>query len=68
MERAMARIFFTSHEKVSIQDASSCFGPPQNEKPLYLDYFSRKLEFTLEAQAQGPLRRLGVVLEVNSNS
>ena len=61
LEIAMREIFFKFHEKVSIQDASSCFGPGQIGTLLYPDYFSLKLRFSLEAQAQGLPHRLGSV-------
>lgn len=54
----MREIFFIFHEKVSIQDALSCFGPGQIGALLYPDYFSLKFRVRLEAQAQGQLHRL----------
>jgi hypothetical protein len=61
LEFAMREIFFTFHEKVSIQDAPSCFGPGQIGALLYPDYLSLKVRFSLEAQAQGLPHRLGSV-------
>jgi hypothetical protein len=48
LEFAMREIFFTFHEKVSIEDAPSCFGPAQIGAFHYPDYFSRKVRFSLE--------------------
>jgi hypothetical protein len=59
MKFAMREIFFTVHEKVSIQDAQSSFGPGQIGALHYPDYFSRKFRSSLEAQAQGGMHRLG---------
>jgi hypothetical protein len=53
-------MFFIFHEKVSIQDAPACFGPGQISMRLYPDCFPPKVRFGLEAQAQGPLQRLGI--------
>jgi len=57
----MREIFFTFHEKVSIQDAPSFFGPGQIGALHYPDYFSRKVQSSLEAHTQALLHRLGVL-------
>jgi hypothetical protein len=62
----MREIFFTSHQKVSIEDAPSCFGPGQISVLLYPDCLSHKVRFRLEAQAQGLLHRLGSVADSSS--
>jgi len=57
----MREIFFTFHEKVSIEDVPSFFGSRPIGALLYPDYFSLKVRFSLEAQAQGLRHRLGSV-------
>jgi hypothetical protein len=54
----MREIFLIFHEKVSIQDAPSCFGPMQISTLLYPIYFSRNFQSSLEAQTQGQRHRL----------
>jgi hypothetical protein len=52
-------ICFLFHEKVSIQDAQSCFGSGQVTWLVYPDYFPREFRLRLEAQKHGFLYRLG---------
>jgi hypothetical protein len=54
-----AKNFLEFHEKVSIQDAFSYFGPRSFGAYLYLFCLSRKLRFCLEPKSQGLLHRLG---------
>ena len=63
--RNLSTLFSVVHKKVSIQDATSCFGPEQINELLYPPCFSRTSALSLEAQTHSLSQRLGNLEELS---